>query len=57
MPRFAYARVAAGQPMPGVFAISRDLSPGPIIDELLFLAECSDPAEWIDQVWYLPLLQ
>ena len=56
MPHYAYLRVAAGRPMPGVFAIRADLLLGPVIDELLVIAEYSEPAEWVDQVWYLPIL-
>jgi predicted nuclease of predicted toxin-antitoxin system len=57
MPHHAYARVAAGQPMFGVFATG-DTSPlALVIDELLVIAECSEHEEWIDRVWYLPLLQ
>jgi|SRR5262245_17410235 len=40
--RYAYERVEEGQPMPGVFEVSRDLPIGRAIDESLLLAECSD---------------
>lgn len=52
---FAFERVAAGRPMPGVFAAR---SRGPIgltIDDLLLLAECSVEGEWEGQVRFLPL--
>ena len=52
---FAFERVAAGLPMPGVFAAR---SRGPIgltIDDLLLLAECSVEGEWEGQVRFLPL--
>jgi predicted nuclease of predicted toxin-antitoxin system len=52
---FAYERVAAGKPMPGVFEVKRGLAVGPIIDEILLLVECSLPNEWENQVRYLPL--
>ena len=39
--RYAYARVAAGQPMPGVFEIKRGALIGPSIEDVLLLAECS----------------
>lgn len=51
---FAFERVAAGRPMPGVFAAR---SRGPIgltIDDLLLLAECSVEGEWEGQVRFLP---
>jgi hypothetical protein len=52
---FAYERVQAGQRMPGVFEVSRDLPLGGVIDELLLLVECSLEGEWDGQVRYLPL--
>lgn len=56
VPHDAYARVAAGQPMPGVFAIPDRLPIGSAIEELLTLAEDSDHEEWRDCVWFLPIL-
>jgi hypothetical protein len=53
--RYAYERVQEGQPMPGVFEVSRALPIGRAIDEILLLAECSLPGEWEGQVRYLPL--
>jgi Domain of unknown function (DUF5615) len=53
--RYAYERVQEGQPMPGVFEVSRNLPIGGAIDEILLLAECSLEGEWEGQVRYLPL--
>ena len=53
--RYASERVQAGEPMPGVFEVSRDLSLGRAIEEILLLAECSLAGEWEGQVRYLPL--
>jgi len=53
--RYAYERVQAGEPMPGVFEVSRDLAIGRAIEEILLLAECSLEGEWEGQVRYLPL--
>ena len=53
--RYAYERIQAGQPMPGVFEVSRDLPVGRAIAEILLLAECSLEREWEGQVRYLPL--
>lgn len=53
--RYAYERIQAGQPMPGVFEVSRDLPVGRAIEEILLLAECSLEREWEGQVRYLPL--
>ena len=55
MPRFAYERVAANVPMPGVIAIPQDLPVGTATEELLSLIGASDPTEYIDKVVYLPL--
>jgi hypothetical protein len=55
MTRYAYERVAAGQPMPGVFEVKRLVPIGLAIEEILMLSECSVEGEWADQVRYLPL--
>ncbi len=52
---FAYDRVKAGKPMPGVFELSRKVPLGVAIDEILMLVECSREGEWEGQVRYLPL--
>lgn len=50
MPNFAYDRVRAGQPMPGVFLVS-DLMPlGQAIEEILLAVECLPPKECKDVV-------
>ncbi|HEX3999633.1 MAG TPA: hypothetical protein VHX65_13860 [Pirellulales bacterium] len=38
--RFAYNRVAAGMPMPGVFLVADDMPAGRAIDEILIAANC-----------------
>jgi len=55
MTRYAYERVRNGQPMPGVFEVTRKVPVGVAIDEILLLAECSLEGEWEGQVRYLPL--
>jgi predicted nuclease of predicted toxin-antitoxin system len=55
MPDFAYARVASGQSMPGVFVLNDRLPIRQMIDELLLVNACSDQAEWAGLVVYLPL--
>ena len=52
---YAYARVEANQPMPGVFCVSRSVPARRAIEDILLLAECSFPGEWEGQVRYLPL--
>lgn len=55
MPAFAFERVAAGLPMPGVVAVADALPIGPVIDDLLILSEASLVGEWENQVIYLPI--
>jgi predicted nuclease of predicted toxin-antitoxin system len=55
IPRFAHARVAAGQPMPGVFLVSDDMPIGQAIDELLIAIHCLSRDECKDIVKYFPL--
>ncbi|HSL81137.1 MAG TPA: DUF5615 family PIN-like protein [Thermoanaerobaculia bacterium] len=52
---YAYDRVKAGQPMPGLFEVSRQVPLGEAIEDLLLLARCSLKGEWESQVLYLPL--
>jgi hypothetical protein len=55
MTRYAYERVRAGLPMPGVFEVSRSVPIGLAIEEILLIAECSRDGEWEGQVRYLPI--
>ncbi len=55
MPDFAYARVVAGQPMPGVFVVNDRMSIRQAIDELLLMDACSEQGEGAGLVVYLPL--
>ena len=55
MPDFAYARVVAGRPMPGVFVLNDRLPVRQAIEELLLGNLCSEQAEWAGIVLYLPL--
>src|SRR5438445_6730460 len=52
---FAYARVRAGQPMPGLIEVGPDVTIAGAIDDLLLNAECGQPGEMEGQVIYLPL--
>lgn len=53
MPGFAYDRVSAGQPMPGVFIVNRRAGIGQSIDDVLLFALYSKEGEWEGQVLYL----
>jgi len=52
---YACARVRAGQPMPGLIEAGPEVSIAAAIEDLLLIAECSQPGEWEGQVLYLPL--
>ena len=53
--RYAYERVRANKPMPGIFEVSRKVPIGLAIEDILLIAECSLEGEWEGQVRYLPL--
>ena len=53
--RFAYERVVAGRPMPGVFEVGRDVPVRDAIEDILLIADCSLQVEWEGQTRYLPL--
>jgi Domain of unknown function (DUF5615) len=55
VPRYAYARIAAGELMPGVIAFSESLPIGQAIEELATIIGCSEQSDWQDQIIYLPL--
>ena len=55
LPDFAYARVGAGEAMPGVFVVNDRLPVGRAIEELVLIATCSEAPEWVGRVLYLPL--
>jgi len=52
---YAYERVRAGKPMPGVFEVSRNIPIGVVIEDVLLLVEFNLDKEWESQVRYLPL--
>ncbi len=55
LPAFAFERVVAGEPMPGVFVINDRLPVGRAIEELALVITCSEASEWEGKVLYLPL--
>lgn len=52
---YAYARVEAGLPMPGLIEAGPSVPIREAIADLLLIAECSLVGEWEGQVRYLPL--
>jgi hypothetical protein len=55
MPDHAYARVCAGEKMPGVIVVNILLPVGKAIEALETLLLCSLEGEWEGKVGYLPL--
>ena len=55
VPGFAYDRVRASEPMPGVIVVDDHLPIGQAIAELELVACCSLPDELRDRVVYIPL--
>ena len=53
MASFAYDRVGANQPMPGVLEVSRSIRTGPAIDGIILMIAASYETEWEGQVRYL----
>ncbi|MBL8797755.1 MAG: DUF5615 family PIN-like protein [Planctomycetia bacterium] len=54
MTGYAYDRVRAGLPMPGVFVLSKLVSVGQAVQSLIVVLECSVASEWENQVIFLP---
>ena len=55
MLKFAYARIATGQPMPGVFAVKSSANHREVIEGILLLSECSFEHEWADRIVHVPM--
>jgi len=55
LPAFAYDRVRAAEPMPGVFAISDSMGIGQAVEEILLAAECLSADECKNLVRFFPL--
>jgi len=53
--KYAYERVEAEKYMPGVIEVSRKVSLGIAIDEILYIAEVCEHGELNGQIIYLPL--
>lgn len=55
MPKHAYDRVKASLPMPGIIEVAEDAPLGQAIDELSVMIGASTPAEFENQVKYIPI--
>lgn len=52
---YAYERLEAGRPMPGLIEAGPTVPIALAIEDLLLIALCSLPGEWEGQILYLPL--
>ncbi len=55
LPAQAFARIAAGMSMPGVFMVHQRQPIAPVIDSLVLIWSASEAEEWFNQVRFLPL--
>ena len=55
IPKFAYDRIRAHLPMPGVIAVPDTLPIGQAIDDLALVVDCAWPSELENLVLYLPV--
>lgn len=55
MPDHANARIAAVQPMPGLFVVNSDVLVRQAIEELLLTDDCSEQSAWVNQILRFPL--
>lgn len=52
---FVQARLEDGQHMAGVLIVPATMTVGAIIEDLVYIVECTDEADWQDRIEYLPL--
>jgi predicted nuclease of predicted toxin-antitoxin system len=55
MPKYAYERIEAGEPMPGIIVVNPKASMGDVIEDILLVLAVSEEEEFKGQVVYLPL--
>lgn len=55
MTKYAYDRIRAGLPMPGVIAVHEDLAIGQAIEQVLVTVLASSPEELANRITYIPL--
>lgn len=53
--RWAYDRIEAGEPMPGVVEVGQDIPVGAAIEDLVLLATAGVPEDCEQRIIYLPL--
>lgn len=53
--KYAYDRVRAGLPMPGIVEVNNGTPIGRIVEDLLLFVECSTAGEYANRILYIPL--
>lgn len=52
---YAYEQVQSGHAMPGVLVVGQGVSLGPVIEDILLIADASTERDWEARIVYLPL--
>ena len=55
IPGYAYERIVAGLPMPGIIEVDQQFGIGKAIEDLALLIRAGEPSDFENQVRYLPL--
>lgn len=55
IPKFAYERIYAGQEIPAIILVKKELLIAQVIDEILLIYECCDDIELTGKIFYLPI--
>jgi hypothetical protein len=55
MPGYAYERVRAGLPMPGIIEVDRDAAIGKVLEDLILMILAGQPSDFAAQVRYAPV--
>ncbi len=55
MTRFSYERLEAGESLPRVVIVPKELAIGSAIEEIAILLACSEPEEFPNRVIHLPI--
>ncbi|HSE96636.1 MAG TPA: DUF5615 family PIN-like protein [Blastocatellia bacterium] len=55
MTRFSYERLEAGESLPGVVIVPKEMAIGSAIEEIAILLACSEPEEFPNRVIHLPI--
>jgi Domain of unknown function (DUF5615) len=54
VPGFAKELLKEGFSLPGIFLVHDSKPVAAVAQDILLVASCSSPEEWVNQLWYLP---